>query len=902
MKKTLIVISGVVLGIVLVLLLLIITANTKGFQQNMLKRYTPYNITFDSIKINPFGSITVKDASLNDTSMAVSHIFVTVKFKLFKALSREFKSIVLKCDQFVLKEGTQDAEKPPLDKLSLPELDIPEITIKKIQLDINNVIIEGTGELEEVSIAGNIIDSKPNIFVKTGKIFLLQEKITGELSTHISGDLNSITTIAITGNVDYETYCLSIDTLTLEISLKEYSFKVNSWLRLKNLGELLMEDLEIRLDEKGAGLNLTKIVLNTDPISFEGAHLKKFKLDMDMISANFELPAAVSIKKANVYADIEASYISEAVEINKALFTISGGAQKDVFSFEINSTAQGSLGVDPFETGILIAGKVLSLGKENKYELSPEMKGYYKNNEVQLTGEILGDQEKFHADLKIASSINETLEGILVDIGSELVSEIEYSFTGDYSAVLEGGVSIRKVQSSELFLQGNEIILAIKADGNAAELSYTFDLGLDELVKFASTGKFEIPETKVSGAVIAHIDAGKLPLKDLGVKDVDIESGFVDLDFDRITYSPENGFTAKGAFSLNEFAIIGPGFEDISPSLLYKNRISVDLKGDIEPEVNIVGKVAVNDSTAFISADCGLSYSMRNITAAGKLSVSSPGRYRPLYQQYLIRGKANIPFEIALQMGDTDSFTALGSFIAQELYVSSADIRINSLSGELPFKYDSAIAADLSLPEPLERPLETLSNYERSKHNLTISRLYIQEYYAEDIKMKVRFDNYLDLPDMYFRFLGGNGIVSLTATTGLEFWLKMNFTNGYAYNLLKETPKNYSKEDSLINIHASIFGEFDDLNGFLKMPGLGRSVLLNVLQAVDPEEKDPQIESLKNKVKLLGYYPETIELTLDGSTASVYVPLKKKGFNPINIPFSIQNIPIKKLMNSMMKE
>ncbi|MCK5398772.1 hypothetical protein KAJ26_02015, partial [bacterium] len=246
MKKTLIVISGVVLGIVLVLLLLIITANTKGFQQNMLKRHTPYDITFDSIKINPFGSIIVKNASLSDTTMAVSHIFVTVKFKLFKAISREFKSIVLKCDQFVLKEGTRDAEKPPLDKLPLPELNIPEITIKKIQLDINNVIIEGTGELEEVSIAGNIIDSKPNIFVKTGKIFFLQEKITGELSTHISGDLNSITAIAITGNVDYETYCLSIDTLTLEISLKEYSFKVNSRLRLKDLGELLMEDLEIR--------------------------------------------------------------------------------------------------------------------------------------------------------------------------------------------------------------------------------------------------------------------------------------------------------------------------------------------------------------------------------------------------------------------------------------------------------------------------------------------------------------------------------------------------------------------------------------------------------------------------------------------------------------------------------
>ena len=868
----------------------------------MLKRYTPYNITFDSIKINPFGSITVKDASLSDTAMAASHIYATVKFKLFKAISMEFKSIVLKCDQFVLKEGPQNAEKPPLDELPLPELNIPEITVKKIQLNISNVIIEGTGDLEEVSIGGNIIDSKPDIFMKTGKIFFLQEKITGELSTHISGDLNSITTITVDGKIHYETYCLSIEDLSLDASLKEYTFKVNSRLQLKDLGELLMEDLEIRLHEKGAGLNLTKVVVNTDPISFEGAHLKKFKLDMDMISANFELPAAVSIKKGNVYADIEASYISKAVEIGKALLTISGGAQKDVFSFEINSTVQGSLGADPFEAGILIAGKVLSLGKENKYELSPEIKGYYMNSEAQLTGEIRGDKNKFHADLKIASNINETMEGILVDIGSELVSEIEYSFAGDYSAALEGGVSIRKVQSPELYLQGNELVLAIRADGNTTKLSYTVDLGLDKLVKFASTGEFEIPETKVSGAVIAQIDAGKLPLKDLGVKDIDIESGFVDLDFDRITYSPENGFSAKGALSLNEFDIKGPGFEDISPSLLFKNRISVDLKGDIEPELNIIGKLAVNDSAAFISADCGISYSMSDIKAAGNLSVSSPGRYRPLYQQYLIRGKADIPFEIALQMGDTDSFTALGSFIAQELYVSSVDIRINSLSGELPFKYDSAIAADLSLPEPLERPLETLSNYERSKHNLTISRLYIQEYYAEDIKIKVRFDNYLDLPDMYFRFLGGNGIVSLTATIGLEFWLKMNFTNGYAYNLLKEAPKNYSKEDSLINIHASIFGEIDDLNGFLKMPALGRSVLLNVLQAVDPEEKDPQIESLKNKVKLLGYYPETIELTLDGSTASVYVPLKKKGFNPINIPFSIQNIPIKKLMKSMIKE
>jgi hypothetical protein len=893
MKKVIFIVVGVVAVILLLLLSSVILINNQGFQKKVIKRFIPYDVKFKKITISPLKSVKVDELTVTSEQFVADKINLTIKYKFLKMLRQTIDSVDLNTGKIYINESKK--KKADKNEIELPKLDSLKMTIGKISITIRSIEMKNIFKTEQFTVNGSINNGNIAITANLPDIKMEKENISANVNIKANGKLfKEIDILAyIRGN--YAKYPIIIDLVPIKIDLNKWEIFANVKGSSPKLAALNIRKLRAAIQKQKIKLDLASLKLSLSENNFDKLHLNNAILTVESLLATVYLDGKFEIAKGNIYSEVLSSYKDKDINLSNIQIVFLGNGAKNNVKINVDGKIIGDIKKEPLNTNLKISGNILDIGKRNIIDLSPKIDGTFRKNLVKMEGRVIGNIDDLNLTLNGKGVINEELKDTF--IMSDFVAEMDGNLNKlDYNGKLSLNFDVKNIKNDTIYVKRRKLDLELIYKGNDKAIGLIGKLNIDDIATLNADVDYDFNtgglRSKKTGI---FVDLEKIPLIDIGVKKLDVENGKLIANIEDFTLDKNGILAINGILKLRDIKVTGNNLEKISSALISENDFSFMGTGNVKSGM-FNGNIIINDSSHFINGEFYTSYNKNYVMTTGNLNLNAK-RYIRLYDTYLYKGALSIPMSFTLELISND-FILNGNLEADRISVSSMHLKVNKLSGIVPIFYESSIASNYELPEPLENPIEILSDSEKKRYNLVIDRLYYENYYIDKIKFKINFNNFLDMSNLDFIFLGGHGVSSLTATQDLNFWLKFNFTNGYIYELLKNAPKNFSKRDTLVNIHSNIYGNIKDLNGTIKMPSLGRSVLLNILYAIDPKGEDTQLEGFKNKVKFLGYYPETIDIKLNGSTASLYVPLKKHGFSLVNLPFSIQNIPMKKIIGA----
>ncbi|MCD6578839.1 hypothetical protein J7L48_05140 [bacterium] len=897
MKKFIKILLWILAGIIFSILLIFFLVNNGTLQKKIASKYVQ-SISFKKIRILP-NKVIIDSLSLKKDEIDIKDLNIELRFNIFKLASWEIKKVKLSLDSISLDLPVSQKKKTkePFKEIELPILPQKIPDIEEISINVNKIIVHKLAKVDHINIYGNIKHGKLDI--KSDKILFVSKefKTSAAVKINIYGKLYKNVALDLMANGRYDTYALSCNVSPISINLKKWELSSNITIKAPQFGKIFIKNIKIIPFKEKINIKLGHFYtadLKTENI-YPGLKINKLNLDIKDIDLDYHLDNSIKAKKGNISIGIQGAYANKSMNVSNAKSDIKISIKNNDLSLDTKIGASGNIDKDTFTVSLLANAIVKDLLKKQNMSISSKVKANYKKNKIDILLNAKGNKENLKTQLTFEGDINEKIKDILAKARISIKSEQNYEkdFLKGSSVI---NIDLHQLKMQDMNLYGQEIALTI---GNRTDFN-TLSISLSAKNSylngnFLATLNMKNNDVNVEDSEIALL-LGNLPLKMLNIKDIAINKGTAKVYLDSISIVNKRDIRAKLRLALKDIVLTGMQLEKLYMPLLKNNIIQISIEGDLVKK-NINGKFTLNGESSNLYADYKFNYIENDLDAKGKCIFDSKRMMIPIYAPFLFRGKFEIPANINI-VNNKDIYIK-GRAIFDHFYVSSPEIKINRLSGYIPLNINMNKIFEQKLPSVMEKPIVDITPIEKSKANLTIGRLYYGKYEVADMKFNIDFNNYLNINHLYFRFARGVGNGSVKYTLSNKFWLSFNFTNGYLYEMLKTSPKGFSKDDTKINIHSLVYGDLTELNGYVKMPGLGRSVLLNILYMVDPQAQDPQIQSLTSKVKFLGYYPETIELKLDGSTMSIYVPLKKRGLNPLNIPFSIQNIPIKKLLKSM---
>ncbi len=892
MKKVLTFIIMTASAIVLALFVLVMLLNQKAFQRSIAGKIPGYKIDFDTIRINPLKNITVKNLYIKGSGFCAEGVNVDAKYRPARLLKKNIELFRINASRISLSPGEEKKEKKKKG-FELPSIQEEAITVSDMSISLGAFEIEGVASVKDILFSGSIdasvIDSHFSV-VKAEITTVPDLPVKAEISGNIKGNIFNDLAVSLSGSVTAGTYTLIMKKNDALIDAREYSVSLTSSGEIKKYATYSISGLSVKAEKEKIGFKLKRAEINAGNIKLRGFSLKELKGAINGLDAQYSADNILFFKLLQADITLKAGYTGAGFSAELNSETHAKAKNNDLTVDSVNK-AKGKFGEFPFDIVQKLKGSIRSVGLKNIFDLKPEYRAEIAHSIIRGEGAIKGTPKKFSVNIGSKASVKEDIYGQNMDLVLDVLTE---NYVEDLA--VKGNTKVHmnlaSYKSSVMNLLRKEL---------SAGIEYGFEKGILDLkasIDYDTSVKADIMlnidtenKTYSASAPMLYVDMGRIPLRSFYIDKMEILKGEV---FGNVSEIELTGFTkwsAKGTFTLKDLKPRGNNTSKIPAILLKENSIVLSASGDIASSF-IEGKAVLNDRGKYIYGDIDFSYTDSIQTAKGTLALTSPKFFIPVFDDFLFKGALEMPVDITHRGRD---IIVSGTVKADKVYLSSSMIKINGLSGNIPLSYDLEKAAAAKLPEPLYDPIYNLSSSQKRNFNLTVSRIYAGEYTLEDVKANIYINDFIDIRRFEVRFLGGYGNGSLLANQGMNFWAKIDFTDGYAYNLLKDATKEFSKEDTRINLHGNLYGNLNEINGFVKMPALGRMVLLSLLYTLD-DGKNRQIEELKNKVKFLGYYPETIEANFDGSTMSLYVPLRKKGLNLINLPFAIQNVPIQKLI------